>query len=59
MFAADRVQLIFARPVSINRTFDSPEAAIAFLRAMLPAPSAPLGARDAGDGAEKADDARQ
>jgi hypothetical protein len=46
MFAADRVQLVLARPVSINRTFNSPEAAIAFLRAMLKAQgeTAPPGA---------------
>jgi hypothetical protein len=35
MFAADHVQLVLTRPISINRTFDSPEAAVAFLRATL------------------------
>ncbi len=57
MFATSCVQLILTRPVSINRTFDNPEAAIVFLRTTLLAPSTPRDGRGAPDGAEKASNA--
>ncbi len=53
MFASDRVQLVITRPVSINRTFESPEAALAYLRMAIPAEAA-VHAHDGRGGVGKA-----